>query len=167
MVKYKSVECTHYDFEQGYWHVDAWVDPEVNDEGCVVAVINDAGGVYYVDPDARNCENVVNCVKDKQAEIKAKSVKITPQYEEEIVEVFIDKDKMPTCYKGRLENLVEWAGMTPQQAEKELRQNPIVFEVYWSKDRGFFAIESEAISNAGDSLCDPYTGIRLTLPDEK
>ena len=166
MVKYKSVECTHYDFEQGYWYVDAWVDPEVSDEGKVVAVINDAGGVYYADPDARNCENVVKCVKDKQTEIKSQSVHITPCGEEEVVNVYIDKEKMPTCFNGRVKNLVEWADMTTEEAENWLAHNPICLEVYWSKDRGFFAVESDAVNEVGDSICDPYTGIRLTPADE-
>ena len=59
---YEEVRCDYYDPE-GFWCVDAWYPNK--EEGIVIAVINDFGGVYAInDLDTKAKEIISEKVKE-------------------------------------------------------------------------------------------------------
>lgn len=152
---YNHVEINYYNDATHFWCVDAWKNDE--DEGRVVGVIHDSGDAYIYDPDAIICENVNEAVADKVASIKAGQIKANGHHEEETVEVRLDPVSHPKAYETKKKELVD-SGMTEQEAEKAL-QVPFVMELYYSKDQGLFAVESEALECCG--VRNPYDGILI------
>ena len=76
---YAEVKCD-YNNDEGYWTIDAWRTPDDNEEGKVVAVINDkTGDVYYCEPEARSSQMVAKVVRKKVREIRREiSTKYNP-----------------------------------------------------------------------------------------
>ena len=84
---------------------------------------------------------------------------------EEIIRVQLSKEHTPVAYQKKLEELVETGAFdTQEEAEKWLNKNPIVLEIYYEKQQGLFAVESEAIESC--ELVSPYTGNKLVEPEE-
>lgn len=69
---YEEVRCDYYDPE-GFWCVDAWYPNK--EEGIVIAVINDLGGVY-----------AINDLDTKAKEIISEKVKKIKEHAKEIEE---------------------------------------------------------------------------------
>ena len=69
---YSEVKCTHH--EDGFWVVDAWKTDDQNEEGQVIAVINDVTGDCYA---IRNLNDEAKYViNKKQTEIAAQRSEI-------------------------------------------------------------------------------------------
>ena len=67
---YTEVKCTHN--ENGFWVVDAWQSNDPNEEGQVVAVINDVtGDCYAIKPLDDLAKSVIG---EKQTEIDSQDV---------------------------------------------------------------------------------------------
>lgn len=67
---YQRVEINYFDKQQNCWYVNAWRTDDENEEGKLVALIDTSGECYFIEPDARVCENVQKAVSDKVCEIK-------------------------------------------------------------------------------------------------
>lgn len=65
---YNEVKCTHH--MDGFWCVDAWRTDNQEEEGMVIAVINDVTGDCYVIKDIDDYAKGV--IDEKQTEIVAK-----------------------------------------------------------------------------------------------
>lgn len=151
---YNHVEINYHNPDTHFWCVDAWKNDE--DEGRVVGVIHDSGDAYIYDPDAIICENVNEAVADKVAEIKANRLAVNPTYEEETIEVTLDPNKHPKAFAAKVAELIEY-GTTKEDAEKFVLSAPFCMELYYSKDQGLFAVESEALEHC--DIRNPYDGI--------
>lgn len=74
---YKEVVCDYFDTYNKCWCVDAWTDPEVEDNGCVVARIDgQSGNVYYMDDAAKDSPLAQEVIRLKQAEVRAEKKKV-------------------------------------------------------------------------------------------
>ena len=69
-VRYSEGKCTHH--TNGFWLVDGWHTNDQNEEGEVIAVINDITGEYRAIKPLDNKAKEV--IKAKQAEIAAKRI---------------------------------------------------------------------------------------------
>lgn len=154
MVRYKFVKCSYFDEDKNFWVVDAWKDPDVSEESESVAVIHQSGDAYIF-PNGIGCENVERCVADKVAEIKKSGMTFGEDCE--VVDVRLTKQEHPNAYNTKVEELVS-AGMTREEAEDFLLM-PFCMEVFYSGDRGLFAVESDALECT--PIYDPYTGIKM------
>lgn len=152
---YDCVEIGYYDNDNHFWCVDAWKGDE--DEGRVVGVIHESGDAYIYDPDASICQNVQEAVADKVAEIKARQVKVNGYDDEEVLEVRLDPNKHPKAYGTKKAELME-NGMSEKEAE-DILKTPFVMELYYSKDNGLFAVESEALEFG--LIRNPYDGVLM------
>jgi hypothetical protein len=145
----------------GFWTIDAWKTEDDNEEGKVVGVIHSSGDYHLFDMDARICENVADAVNEKVKEIKESQ--ITYDNSAEVVDIYLDPNKHPKAFGLKKEELVS-AGLSEKNAETFIMTTPIQMELFYSKDRGLFAVESEAVGNT--DVYDPYTGIELTETKE-
>ncbi len=159
--KYKEVRCDYYDEDERYWCVDAWKTGDDNEGGRTVAVINDFGGVFYADPDARLCTRVVECINDKLAEMKAESVKA--QTQAETITITLNESLHPAAFSAKLKDLVN-TGLDRDEARRVI-YGGIVMEVLHSPEFGTFLVESEALESACYGIVDPYTGMRIEIPE--
>lgn len=156
--KYKEVRCTYYDETDHYWHVDAWRTDDDNEGGRTVAVINDFGGVFYADPDARLCTRVVECINEKLVEIEDEAVKV--QTQPETITITLSESQHPAAFNAKLNDLVN-SGLDKDEARRVIYAG-IEMEVLHSPEFGTFLIESESLESAYD-IVDPYTGKRLII----
>ena len=159
--KYKEVRCTYYDETEHYWHVDAWRTDDDNEGGRTVAVINDFGGVFYADPDARLCTRVVECIKEKLAEMEDEAVKV--QTQPETITITLSESQHPAAFKAKLNDLIN-AGLEKDEARRVI-YGGIEMEVMYSPEFGTFLVESESLESAND-VVDPYTGMRIVIECE-
>lgn len=83
-------------------------------------------------------------------------MKLNPANKVETIKVKLSKEKTPIAFKNKLEELVE-SGLSETEARKFISSNPFVLELYYEKDRGLFAVESEALDLCPESICSPYT----------
>lgn len=73
-----EIRCNYFDDTDGFWRVDAWLTDDDNEEGKVIAYIDDlTGRVLYNDTLARIDTHAQEIIKDKQNEILNKQVLIT------------------------------------------------------------------------------------------
>lgn len=72
--------------------------------------------------------------------------------------VILDPEKHPIAYQAKLSEL-RLSGMTDEEAVDYIRETPIEMELYYSPERGLFAVEADAVENGAD-IFDPYTGIQ-------
>lgn len=159
--KYKEVRCTHYDDIDHYWYVDAWRTDDDNEAGCVVAVINDFGGVFYADPDAKLCTMVVECIKEKLAEMEEDAVKA--QTQPETITITLSESQHPAAFSAKLNDLIN-AGLEKDEARRVI-YGGLEMEVMHSPEFGTFLVESESLESA-NGVVDPYTGMRIVIPED-
>ena len=75
MSNWADIRCNYIceDEDDMFWRVDAWETDDDNEEGRVIAYVDDLSGrVVYADPCARWDEEVQEIVAQKQKEIKEK-----------------------------------------------------------------------------------------------
>ena len=72
MSKWAEIRCDYYCEEDNFWRVDAWLTDDGDEEGKVIAYIdNDTTKVIYHDPLARTDEYAQEVIQDMIREIKA------------------------------------------------------------------------------------------------
>jgi hypothetical protein len=87
--------------------------------------------------------------------MKINELKITEQ-EGDVIELYIDPEKMPEVYRRKLHELIHNSGMSEAEAGKYILATPISLELFYDIDRGLFGIESEAPESC--EIYNPYTG---------
>lgn len=59
-----------YNNGEGFYTIDAWKTADCNEEGKVVAVIEEnSGNVYFINATARNSEKVQNAIRERLTSI--------------------------------------------------------------------------------------------------
>lgn len=76
----------------------------------------------------------------------------------ESIMVVLKEDKYPIAHRNKVEELMEQGAFENiEDAKHWVNTTPIELELYYEKDAGLFAVESEAVQNCSESLCSPYT----------
>lgn len=68
MSKWAEIRIDFYDDNEEKWCVDAWKTDIDDEEGTVIAKIDNDGNVEYLDEDARYDEYVQDCIKEFKSE---------------------------------------------------------------------------------------------------
>lgn len=84
---------------------------------------------------------------------------------EHLCEVYLTKEKFPIAYAAKKKELMELSFMSEEDAERYISEVPISLELYYSPERGLFAVEEDAIGG-GASIYDPYTGYEMEDYDD-
>lgn len=75
----------------------------------------------------------------------------------EPIMVQLTKDKYPVAFNNKIDELLEQGVFdTREEAEKWLGETPIELELYYEKNHGLFAVESEAIESCS-TIVSPYS----------
>ena len=84
-------------------------------------------------------------------------VKLNGHHEyEHLCNVVLSPDKFPIAYNAKLCELIN-CGLSEEDAKEYIATSKIELELYYSKDYGCFAVESDAVE-CGATIFDPYTG---------
>lgn len=158
---YTEVRIDYFDQDANFWCVDAWKSDNDDEEGKCVGIIHPSGDYYIFDYKAMFCENVIDAVNEKVREIKESQT--TYDNSAEVVDIYLDPNKHPKAFGLKKEELVS-AGLSEKNAETFIMTTPIQMELFYSKNRGLFAVEGDAVGNT--DVYDPYTGIELTETKE-
>lgn len=90
-------------------------------------------------------------------------MKLNKEDQIETIEVRLTEDKYPIAFRNKLEELMEQHAFdTEKDARLWIEQSPIVLEVYYEKDAGLFAVESEALASCPETIRSPYSGEYFT-----
>lgn len=73
----------------------------------------------------------------------------------ELIEVYLTKSEHPIAYEAKKKELME-NGLSEMEADMFLHKTPFILEIYYDKDNGLFAVESEAVESG--TVYSPYTG---------
>jgi hypothetical protein len=82
-------------------------------------------------------------------------LKLNSAYYYDNFEVILDENKHPVAYKNKLKCLMEGAGMTEEEARKEIATVPIEMEFYYEVGAGLMAVESGAVESG--TIYSPYS----------
>lgn len=89
-------------------------------------------------------------------------IKVNSPDQYESILVILDEKKYPIAHQMKLEELMEGGAFDSVEEAKEwINTTPIELELYYEKHSGLFAVEADAIENASESLCSPYTGVEF------
>jgi hypothetical protein len=88
-------------------------------------------------------------------ETKELELRITEE-EGDVIELYIDSEKMPQVYRRKKHELMHCSGMTEAETDKYLFTTPIPLELFYDIDRGLFGVEADAGENC--EIYNPYTG---------
>jgi hypothetical protein len=80
----------------------------------------------------------------------------------EIITLKINQTEHPIAYKAKLNELIE-AGMTEKEA-RDVINDGITMEVFYSPNQGFFLVESEAIEST--EIYNPYDGSECEVEED-
>lgn len=85
-------------------------------------------------------------------------IKINSTDKYESIKIILDENKYPIAHQKKLEELMEQGAFDSVEEAKEwINTTPIELELYYEKHSGLFGVEAEAVENASESLCSPYT----------
>lgn len=94
-----------------------------------------------------------------------KPIKINNAENMEILNVILSKEHTPIAYQNKLDELMECKCFdTKEEAERFLSTEPIELELYYEKNHGLFAVESESVEIPGFTH-SPYSGVPLIDPE--
>lgn len=62
--KYAEIRCNFFDEKENVWCIDAWLTPDNNEEGTVIATIDLKNNVKYLDEDAKTDAYAQAVIKD-------------------------------------------------------------------------------------------------------
>lgn len=85
----------------------------------------------------------------------------------EPIMVYLSRHTHPIAFENKVQCLMG-AGMSREDAEKDVEHTfmmGIELEIYYQKDYGMFAVESEAVEG-GATIISPYTGEECEPSDE-
>ena len=81
-----------------------------------------------------------------------------PAGEEETIEVMLTEERFPKAFNNKLRELMDQKAFDSEdEARAWIRSTPFVLELYYEKDSGLFAVESEALDSCPETICSPYT----------
>ena len=83
---------------------------------------------------------------------------------EKVVDIFLTETQHPIAYKAKLEELIE-CGMSEEESRHYISTTTIQMELYYSKNKGLFMVESEAVEAI--EITNPYTGELLEEIEEE
>ena len=89
-------------------------------------------------------------------------MKLNAAGKEEVIVLKIDETQHPVAYKAKLNELIE-AGMTEKEA-RDVINDGITMEVFYSPNQGFFLVESEAIEST--EIYNPYDGSECEVEED-
>lgn len=92
-------------------------------------------------------------------------IPLAPAGSEETIQVHLTEETFPTAFKTKLEELIG-QGFSEEDARRWLLSTPIVLELYYEKDSGLFAVESETLESCPESIRSPYSGVPFKETDE-
>lgn len=86
---------------------------------------------------------------------KKRIIPINPVGEEEVIE--INLRDYPKAFEAKVEELLEQGAVNSREEAEEIASQPIQLELYYHKDNGLFAVESEAVeASEMGGLYSPY-----------
>ena len=93
-------------------------------------------------------------------------IKINNAENYESINVTLSRENTPIAFQNKLDELMECKCFdTVEEAEKFVSENPIELELYYEKNQGLFAVESESIE-IPEFTHSPYSGVPFYDPDE-
>ena len=104
-------------------------------------------------------------VPEAQSAQTEKFIPLAPAGSEETIQVRLTEETFPTAFKAKLEELIG-QGMTEEDARRWILSTPIVLELYYEKDSGLFAVESDALESCPESIHSPYSGVPFKETEE-
>lgn len=85
-------------------------------------------------------------------------IKVNSPEQYESIMIILNENKYPIAHQMKLEELMEQGAFRSEAEAKEwINTTPIELELYYEKHSGLFGVEAEAVENASESLCSPYT----------
>ena len=85
-------------------------------------------------------------------------IKVNAPEQYESIMIILNENKYPIAHQKKLEELMEQGAFRSEAEAKEwINTTPIELELYYEKHSGLFGVEAEAVENASESLCSPYT----------
>ena len=86
------------------------------------------------------------------------NIKVNSPEQYESIMIILNENKYPIAHQKKLEELMEQGAFRSEAEAKEwINTTPIELELYYEKHSGLFGVEAEAVENASESLCSPYT----------
>lgn len=76
----------------------------------------------------------------------------------DVINVWLNATDHPEVYQRRKKELID-SGMSEEDAIKYIADAPIQLELFYSKDQGLFAVESEALESI--EIYNPYDGTEI------
>ena len=93
-------------------------------------------------------------------------MKLNPTDRIETIEVLLTEERYPIAFANKMSELLEQKAFdSEQEARTWLKSTPIVLEIYYEKDAGLFAVESEVLDSCPETVCSPYTKEAFTEED--
>ena len=157
---FQTVECDHYDEMAQVWCVDAYETDNPAEEKKTVAIVNNNGGVWYLDDRARYCPNVHEKIAALLKDLRKKRA-IVPQ-DKEIVKFYLSEKEHPRAYKHILDILMGGGDdlkMSEEDARDFIKGNPIEMILLFSEESDLFGIENFETNYGLTKLCNPYDGL--------
>lgn len=97
-------------------------------------------------------------IPEAQPEQTETFIPLAPAGEEETIEVMLTEERFPKAFNNKLRELMDQKAFDNEdEARAWIRSTPFVLELYYEKDSGLFAVESEALESCPESICSPYT----------
>ena len=89
-------------------------------------------------------------------------MKLNPTDRIETVDILLTEEEYPIAFRNKLEELMEQKAFgSEDEARKWLSSTPITLELYYEKDSGLFAVESDALEGCPEAIHSPYSGERF------
>lgn len=104
-------------------------------------------------------------VPEAQSAQTEEFIPLAPAGSEETIQVRLTEETFPTAFKAKLEELTG-QGFSEEDAQRWILSTPIVLELYYEKDSGLFAVESDALESCPESIRSPYSGVPFKETEE-
>ncbi len=89
---WSEIKADHTDEETGITHVDAWTSPDDDENGTVIATIDDYGTVTYIDERAKSDKYAQEIIQEAREEIDVERHKLVDKVIEELKSNFREGD---------------------------------------------------------------------------
>lgn len=158
---------------------DGW-DGTLTEDGCYMFGNNHWRGEFYafenedeeltlwLEEIVSLCEEIVEANESISREVifsTPKPPKLNIGKEAEyITDIYLSETKHPIAFKNKLEELVE-SGLSESEARNFITTTPFRLEIYYQKNCGLFAVESDACDCS--KVYSPYTADEMEWSDNK
>ena len=159
---FEKVERDRYDEVAQVWCIDAYRTYCADEEKKTVAIVNDNGGVWWLEKHAKYCPNVIETINALLRDLRKRRA-IVPQ-KKEVVKFYLNEEEHPRAYKHILSQLTEKGGegdlvMSEEDARDFIKNNPIEMILLFSDSSDLFGIENFETNYGLTKLCNPYDGL--------